>query len=82
VGWQSKFKLCKGLRVVQDHGEAGSAPQASVDTARHAVPLVLESYTAADCYNMDEKGLFWRQTPTRRLVTGKQAGYKKDKTRV
>jgi hypothetical protein len=82
VGWQSKFKLRKGLRVVQEHGEAASAPKASVDTARHAVPLVLESHTADDCYNMDETGLFWRQTPTRRLATGKQAGYKKDKTGV
>jgi hypothetical protein len=82
AGWLSKFKSRKGLRVVQCHGEAGSAPQTGVDIARDAVPLVLEKYTADDCCSMDETGLFWRQTPTRRLATGKQAGYQRDKTRV
>ena len=71
-----------GLKAVQQHGEAGSATIASVDLAKTAVPLVIRGYSADDVYNQDETGLFWRQLPTRRLATGKQAGHKKEKIRV
>ena len=39
IGWLDKFKKRMGLKAVQHHEEAGSAPQASVYLAETAVPL-------------------------------------------
>ena len=47
-GWLDKFKKCMGLKAVQKHGEAGSAPMESVDVAKTAVPLVIQRYSLHD----------------------------------
>lgn len=39
-------------------------------------------YQEDDIYNMDETGLFWRQTPSSGLATQSRPGIKKDKSRI
>jgi hypothetical protein len=71
-----------GIKAIILHGKAESANIDGIALACGNVRLLLEGYTANDIFYQDETGVFWRQTPTRRLAPGNKAGRRKDKQRV
>ena len=81
IGWVGNFKKRHNIKEFVQHGEAGSAPEATEVEMRSLRTLAGE-YQEEDIYNMDETGLFWRMTPSRGLATTSRPGLKKDKTRV
>lgn len=80
-GWLGKFKRRYHITNRVRHGEAFSVP-ISAEVEMRAVRTLCGDYQEDDIYNMDETGLFWRQSPSRGLVTQSVPGRKKDKTRI
>jgi hypothetical protein len=81
-GWLTGFKKGHGIKAIVLHGEAESANKDGIALARGNVCRLLEGFIADDIFNKDETGVFWHQTPTRRVATGNKSGRKKDKQRV
>lgn len=81
-GWLRSFKARLGLREYLFHGEAASAPVATLEDERLRVTCILSMYAPWDVYNVDETGLFFRMTPNRSLALTPGAGVKADKTRL
>jgi DDE superfamily endonuclease len=63
------------------HGEAADIPKSAEDEMR-AVRTRCGDYNEEDIYNMDETGLFWRQSSSTGLTIQAKPGRKKDKTRI
>ena len=81
--WLQGFKSRFGLHSIVMHGEAASAPLASLDRERVALKRILSNYDPEDIFNADETGLYYRMPPNRTLSTlSNISGYKKDKTRI
>lgn len=82
TGWLQGFQKRRGIRFNKQHGEAGSVPL-EAEKAMIAIRWLLQQYPyAADVYNMDETGLFWKHTPDGSLTTERLAGRKKEKVRL
>ena len=82
-GWLQGFKTRFGLYSSVMHGEAASAPLASLNEERVALKRILSNYDPEDIFNADETGLFYCMPPNRTLSTSSNiSGYKKDKTQI
>ena len=93
AGWLTNFKKRFGISSHQRHGEAGSAPELSVDHAQTKLRVLLSALPDAhgenpvdvqphNIFTMDETGLYWCQQPSRTLARGKTTGNVKDKKRM
>ena len=91
--WLTNFKKRFGITSHQRHGDAGSAPELSVDLTQTKLRVLLSALPAADgenpvdvqpedIFNMDETNLYWCQQPSRTLARDKTAGNVKDKKRI
>jgi Fission yeast centromere protein N-terminal domain/Tc5 transposase DNA-binding domain len=80
-GWLTRFKKRHHIKQRTHHGEAADVPSSAEDEMR-AVRTLCGDYKEEDIYNMDETGLFWRQSPSSGLTTQAKAGRKKDKNRI
>ena len=47
-----------------------------------SIQTLCREFLEEDIYNMDETGLFWRQSPTSGLATENQSGIRKNKSRI
>lgn len=79
--WLGRFKKRFHIKQRVQHGEAASVPE-SAEAEMRAVRTLCGDYQEDDIYNMDETGLFWRQSPSIGLTSQIQPGRKKDKTRI
>jgi len=76
-GWTSKFKKRAGMRNYRIHGEAASAPTASLPEFREQLQGILSGYASDDIYNADETGLYYRMSPNQTLSTAAVQGKKR-----
>lgn len=81
IGWLDKFKKRYNLRRLVRHGEAASVPPEAAIEMR-AIQTLCGEYSEDDIYNMDETGLFWRQSPSGGLSSAQRPGMKRDKNRI
>lgn len=81
AGWLQKFKARYNLRRIIRHGEAASVPP-EAEVEMRSIQTLCGDYEEEDIYNMDETGLFWRQSPSGGLSTQQRPGIKKDKSRI
>jgi hypothetical protein len=61
-GWLYRFKQRCGLVTRVLHGEAAAANETGVALSVTELPKILENYSPENVFNMDEAGLFFRQT--------------------
>jgi hypothetical protein len=90
-GWLTNFKKRHGISSQVRHGEAGSAPEASVQLAQTELKAAggvagqgrrePGECATEDTFNMDESGLYYGQQPTH-AGARRTAGNKKDKKRM
>ncbi|CAG8774819.1 13360_t:CDS:2, partial [Gigaspora rosea] len=76
-GWITRFKKCNGLKKTLMHGEAASAPLASLSAERIKLRELLSHYSSENIYNADETGLFYRLLPNQTLSNKKKVTGKK-----
>lgn len=75
-GWLEKFKRRNNIRKFMLHGEASSAPLASLPEARTRLQAIISGYDLDDVYNVDETALFFRTIPNQTLGKKAKAGTK------
>ena len=81
VGWLAGFKKRYKIQKQNKHGEALSVPESATEEMK-SIQTLFGEFLEENIYNMDETGLFWRQSPTSGLATENQPGIKKDKSRL
>ncbi|XP_032220860.2 tigger transposable element-derived protein 4 [Nematostella vectensis] len=67
-GWLESFKRRKNIHCSVLSGESSSVPTETVDEWQSRLEALCEGYRAADIFNMDETGMFYRALPDRSLV--------------
>ena len=74
----------EGLRVRSMNGEAGSVQidESSIQIQLKNIREILKDYELKDIYNMDETGLFYRNTPSKTISRESVSGVKAAKTRI
>jgi hypothetical protein len=80
-GWIDGFKARHNLKERILHGEAGSVA-VTAESEMVAVRTLCGEYEEDEVYNMDETGLFWRNSIHRGLTSENAPGRKKDKSRI
>ena len=80
-GWLTGFKRRHSLRKITRHGEPESVPERAFEEMKD-IRLLAGEYEEQDVYNMDETGLFWRQSPSAGLSTGPRASVQVNKSRI
>ena len=58
---------------------SSSVPESAAEEMK-SIQTLCGEFLEEDIYNMDETGLFWRQSPTSGLATENQSGIRKDKS--
>jgi hypothetical protein len=81
AGWLHRFKGRHTIRSRVQHGEAASVPVIAEDEMK-ALRTICGEYEEDAIYNMDETGLYWRNSITRGLATTPLPGRKADKSRI
>ena len=83
-GWLGNFKTRFKIREYAQHGEAASAAVDSPEAIQQMKDLreLVAEYEPRNVLNMDETGLFWKQSPNRSLTTESLSGGKKSKDRI
>lgn len=81
IGWLAGFKKRHKIQKHISHGEALSVPESATEDMK-GLRTICGEFLEDDIYNMDETGLFWRQSPTSGLATENRPGVKKDKSRI
>jgi hypothetical protein len=80
--WVQRFKKRHGIQKYTLHGGAASVNAGALDGHRKELMDLLDMYSPADIFNMDETALFYRMAPSQTLATKSMSGHKKDKSRV
>lgn len=80
-GWLTNFKRRHNIKHRKHHGEAASVPEQAEQEMR-AIRTLCGEYLEEEIFNMDETGLYWRQSPSSGLSTRARPGRKKDKNRI
>jgi hypothetical protein len=83
-GWLQGFKNRFKIKEYVRHGEAADA---DIDNPENIAQMekcrkLCKEYPEEDILNMDETGLFWKQSPNRSLATEAQSGGKNNKDRI
>ena len=80
-GWLKSFRKRHNMTFSTRCGESADPPNNVVDDWKQKLPTIIEGYELRDIYNMDETGLFLRQTTNKILFHGgeKCSGGKKVK---
>ena len=86
-GWLTKFLNRHGMKLYHFHGEASSAPIATLGVERIRLANIIQTFlnnghTLDDVWNMDETALFYAAIPDQGLARQTQAGVKQLKTRL
>ena len=84
-GWLHRAKRRMGVKSYRPRGEAQSADQAGVTTARRGMPRLLSDLGCRrprDFYNLDETGMYPWAAPDRTLAFRPMRGRKKDMNRL
>jgi hypothetical protein len=83
-GWLGRFKGRFKIKEYVQHGEAASAEVNLSERIQQMDDLrtLTAEYEPRNVLNMDETGLFWKQSPNRTLATEAQSGGKKAKDRI
>lgn len=81
-GWLRSFNARLGLSQHMFHGEAASAPIATLADERFRLVAIISLYHPWDVYNCDETALLYCLVPTRGLALHQMPGLKLDKTRI
>lgn len=81
-GWLDGFKTRYSYKFRRKHGEIGSANAIDFSDDLEAIQQVISSYESEDIYNVDETGLFWRQSPSTTLSKQPISGVKREKQRL
>ena len=81
-GWLLGFKTRHSVKQYIHHGEAGSVDQPTVAYEIEQIQQLLSSYDAANIYNCDETGLYWKRIPDRSLATRQLPGQRREKARI
>ena len=83
-GWLESFRKRHNISFSTRCGESADVPDGVVDDWKQKLPKIIEDYELRDTYNMDETGLFFRQTTNKTLFHSgeKCSGGKKVKVRM
>jgi DDE superfamily endonuclease/Fission yeast centromere protein N-terminal domain/Tc5 transposase DNA-binding domain len=83
-GWLGRFKARFKIKEYVQHGEAASAEVDQPERIQQIEDLrtLTAEYEPRNVLNMDETGLFWKQSPNRTLAIEAQSGGKKSKDRI
>ena len=83
-GWLESFKHRHNIVMGTMSGERGDVSNDTVNDWKSKLPTVCEGYTPQDIFNMDETGLFYRDTPKSTFkVNGEECtGGKRSKERL
>ncbi|KAF0764946.1 hypothetical protein AaE_003022, partial [Aphanomyces astaci] len=81
-GWLHKLQRKHGFTSKVQHGEAGSTPQALVDTGRAQMLDITAGYSPVNVFNMDETSFFYCLSPHRSITRNRVPGTKKSKKRI
>ena len=82
-GWIHNFLKRHELKQRSMNGESGSLTMTDqIIEKTTEIRNILKDYDLKDIYNMDETGLYYRQTPTKTISRNPVPGVKVDKTRL
>ncbi|XP_033730203.1 tigger transposable element-derived protein 4-like [Pecten maximus] len=83
-GWLDSFKSRHNIVFGTMSGERGDVDNSVVDNWRAKLPIICDGYSDNDIFNMDETGLFYRDSTKNTLkVKGEEcAGGKRSKERI
>ena len=83
-GWLESFKHRHNIVMGTMSGERGDVSNDTVNDWKSKLPTVCEGYTPQDIFNMDETGLYYRDTPKSTFkVNGEECtGGKRSKERL
>ncbi|CAI5713874.1 unnamed protein product [Hyaloperonospora brassicae] len=82
IVWLQKFRNHHGIRMHRRFGEVKSVDVKALEERLPKMRAQLDQYNAADIYNMDETGLFYRMQVDSSLSTHQLEGPKQSKERI
>jgi hypothetical protein len=81
-GWFERLKARHRIRSFRRFGESGSVDPATIESSLPRIQAVTAQFAAADIYNMDETGLFYRMQADNSLAKKQLEGRKQSKERI
>lgn len=82
AGWLGRFKNRHNIRKFTHFGEASSVSHTDIAEEMRAIQTLCGEFLEEQIFNMDETGLFWKQSPSSGLSSERRPGVKKDKNRI
>ena len=73
-GWLHSYKQRHGLRQRTLHGEAGKVDLEKLYEELEVLRAKLLLHANSDIYNVDETGLYWKNSPNRTIASKQMAG--------
>lgn len=68
-GYYRRFKFRHNLTTIKKSGDASGVSTSTVENwTTKQLPKLIEGYVLRDIYNIDETGLYWKQTPTKTIA--------------
>lgn len=81
-GWLARFKRRYGIKNYVFHGEASSAPTATIIDEQSKLHALLVYFPPYNRFNVDETGLNFKMSPNSGLASHPLPGLKLDKSRL